>query len=72
LLPKIAVVGIAGEVMDNRVRVTNISHWPICDGVQIQQACNIGKFKFINDFAAMGYGIDTLKEKDVNYLNKAH
>jgi glucokinase len=33
LWPKVAVVGIAGEVLENRVNVTNISHWPICDGL---------------------------------------
>ena len=65
-------MGIAGAVLENRVTCTNISHWPMCDGVQISQICNIGTWKFINDFAAMGFGIDTLQEKDVFYMNKAH
>jgi len=34
-MPVVGVVGIAGEVSNNNVHVTNAPHWPIVDGVAI-------------------------------------
>jgi glucokinase len=60
-----------GEVSEDRVECVLIPHWPRCCAKTIIQACKIDEFKFINDFQAMGYGIDPLEEKDLIYLNRA-
>lgn len=36
-MPKVGVVGIAGEVSNNMVRSTNCPHWPVSDGTAIAQ-----------------------------------
>lgn len=62
--PKVGVIGIAGAVHNNCVKVTNVPHWPMLDGKSIQQICNIDKFLFINDFAAAAYGVCNMEAKD--------
>ena len=42
--PEVAVIGIAGEVKKNIVRVTNVPHWPPAEGLALQQACDIKIF----------------------------
>ena len=51
------MIGIAGEVNNNTVTVTNVEHWRICDGNAISEDLNLKSFTFINDFAANGYGL---------------
>ena len=70
--PKLGVVGIAGEVKENMVRTTNIPHWPRTEGKAIAQKYDMDQFELINDFAAAGYGLCQLKEKDFTRLNRAH
>jgi glucokinase len=48
------VIGIAGQVSNNQVHVTNIPHWPICDGNILKAVFNMSSFTLINDFAAAG------------------
>ena len=59
--PKIAVIGIAGAVVNNSVHTTNVPHWTFQDGFSIAQNQNFESFTFINDFAAAGYGICMLQ-----------
>lgn len=44
--------------------MTNVPHWHLVDGQALSQTLNIPQFILINDFAAAGYGVLTLKEKD--------
>ena len=53
-MPVVGVVGIAGEVSNNNVHVTNAPHWPIVDGLAISQRFGMQKFTLINDFSAAG------------------
>ena len=48
------MVGIAGEVNRNTVRVTNVPHWPVVDGFALAEIFHMQSFTFINDFAAAG------------------
>lgn len=67
--PRIGVVGIAGAVNNNTVNTVNIPHWPTSDGIAVQEICKFDKFVFLNDFTAAGYGITTLKDKDVTTIS---
>jgi|688.fasta_scaffold400043_1 glucokinase len=71
-MPKICVIGVAGAVENNKVRVTNIPHWGTLNGEEIRQqfAC-IKSFEFLNDFAAAGLGVASIKDKDYCSVNKA-
>jgi glucokinase len=53
-MPKVGVVGIAGEVSNNTVRPTNCPHWPVTDGAELKEKFGMQKFTFINDFSAAG------------------
>ena len=65
-------MGIAGEVTDNTAFTTNITHWPKTDGAALRQAFKMESFQLINDFAAAGYGLCQLQEKDYTKLNRSH
>ena len=46
------------------VELTNVPHWPMVDGRSLSQTLEIPDFILINDFAAAGYGVLTLRERD--------
>lgn len=46
------------------VELTNVPHWPMVDGLSLAQTLEIPDFILINDFAAAGYGVLTLRERD--------
>lgn len=48
------VLGVAGAVEDNKVKVTNIPHWETLSGEAIRQHFKFESFEIINDFAAAG------------------
>lgn len=52
--PKVGAIGIAGAIEDNTVTVTNIPHWPKCDGYALARTLGIETLVFINDFEAAG------------------
>lgn len=71
-MPSICVLGVAGAVENNKVRVTNIPHWGILNGDELKQQFTCFKtFEFLNDFAAAGLGVATIKSKDYESVNKA-
>lgn len=55
--------GVAGPVINGRVNVTNLP-W-IIDEVDLKHELKVDKIALINDFAAIGYGIGTLKPEDL-------
>lgn len=66
--PTIGVVGIAGPVVDNTCKLTNITHWPTEDGKLIASSLPMESFRFINDFTAASFGTSTLTHKDYTIL----
>ena len=46
--PQTAVLGIAGPVSENRVKLTNIPGWPDLDGDELAKELKLKSFVFIN------------------------
>ena len=65
-LPEKACFAIAGPVLNNRAKLTNLS-WSL-DGERLQQELGIEKVSLINDFAANSYGILGLKDADLHTI----
>ncbi len=69
---KAACFGIAGPVQEKTrgqfVKVTNLP-WEI-DGPELKRRFKIPRLRLINDFQAIGYGIEALKKKDLVVLQK--
>ncbi|WP_088242686.1 glucokinase [Calothrix rhizosoleniae] len=61
--PDKACFGIAGPVVNNTAKLTNIA-WSL-DGERLQSELGIAQVSLINDFAAVGYGILGLKATDL-------
>ena len=65
-IPQKACFGIAGPVVNNTAKLTNIA-WSL-DGERLQSELGIAQVSLINDFAAIGYGILGLKDTDLYTL----
>ncbi len=63
-----ACFGVAGPVSDNFARTTNLP-W-ILDGAQLSKELVIPNLRLINDFQAIGYGLDALRDEDVVLLQE--
>ena len=61
-----ACFAIAGPIVDGTVQLTNLP-WFIQEA-QLHERFGIEKVKLINDFQAIGYGIDALEKKDFHAL----
>ncbi|WP_019502340.1 glucokinase [Pseudanabaena sp. PCC 6802] len=64
--PKTACFGIAGPVVDRTSELTNLG-WSL-QGDRLAAALGIGRVELINDFAAVGYGIEGLAPQDLHTL----
>lgn len=62
-IPQKACFAIAGPVVNNTAKLTNLA-W-FLDSSRLQEQLGIAHVTLINDFAAVGYGILGLEEKDV-------
>lgn len=62
-LPTTAVLALAGTVVNNRVKYTNLS-W-VVDGYGLRDKMGIARVEVINDFVAQGYGTLTLSDNEV-------
>lgn len=67
LLIDAACIGVAGPVIDNRCRTTNLP-W-IIDGPAIGERFNIANVRLLNDLEATAYGILLLRDDEVFVLN---
>ncbi|DAZ97120.1 TPA: hypothetical protein N0F65_010443 [Lagenidium giganteum] len=68
-VPTACVLACAGPILNNTVEFTNIQFgWKI-DGACLERELGIKTVKLINDFAAMGYGLLTLKPHEYIPLN---
>ncbi|MGK7892320.1 MAG: glucokinase [Xenococcus sp. (in: cyanobacteria)] len=65
-IPESACFAIAGPVINNYSRLTNLN-WNL-DGKRLEQELNINKVKLINDFAANSYGVLGLKDSELETL----
>lgn len=63
-----AVFGVAGPVIESRVKITNLD-WEI-DIRKLQEALNIESVHLLNDLEAVAYGINILDDSDILTLNK--
>jgi glucokinase len=59
---------VAGPIIEGTVKFTNLP-WYV-DERQLKQDLGFKNVRLINDFEAIGYGIDTLKNKDYHVLQK--
>ena len=57
-----ACIGVAGPVKGHIANVTNLP-WEL-NGDDLANRCDIARVRLINDFQAVGYGIELLKEDD--------
>lgn len=64
--PVAACFAIAGPVVEQRAKVTNLP-WNL-QASQLEAELGIPHVALINDFSAVGYGVLTLKDKDLDTL----
>ena len=62
-LPRRGCVAIAGPVVDDRVQATNLP-WSV-QGAEVARAARIERFGLINDFFAVGIGLEFLAAGDL-------
>lgn len=66
-MPEKACFAIAGPVVNNTAKLTNLP-WSLLDAKRLEQELGIAKISLINDFAAVGYGINGLSESELYTL----
>ena len=66
LIPQKACFAIAGPIVNNSVKLTNLT-W-VLDAKSLESKLGIAPISLINDFAAVGYGVLGLGEKDLHTL----
>ncbi len=64
--PAAACFGIAAAISGRRVKLTNREFW--IDADEIAHECGMPSVRLINDFAAIGYGLDALNASDLETL----
>lgn len=64
-----AVIGIAGPIDDNTVRMANVMKWGLIDGRVLSEKLKIPLFKLANDFEAASYGVLLLSPEEIVSLN---
>lgn len=65
-MPETACFSIAGPVVNNTCHLTNLSWW--LDGERLQRDLGLSQVSLINDFVAVGHGIQGLEESDLYTL----
>ena len=66
IVPEKACFAIAGPIVNNTVKLTNLT-WSL-EATRLEEQLNIARISLINDFAAVGYGVLGLDEKDLYTL----
>jgi len=61
--PHILSIGVAGPVLDNQVKLTNLS-WEL-EGSRLERTLGIGRTVLINDLEATAYGLTGLAPEDI-------
>jgi glucokinase len=68
-VPVAAVMACAGPILNQTVTFTNIKFGWSINGPALERELGIKTVKLINDFAAMGYGLLTLKPHEYIVIN---
>ena len=68
-IPEVACFAVAGPVDGQRATVTNLP-WDDLDVPQLVAHLGIHRVFFLNDFQAVGYGLDALSEDDIIVLQE--
>lgn len=63
-MPDLACFAIAGPVVENTARLTNLN-WKLLDTARLETELGINHVSLINDFAAVSYGVLALQENDL-------
>lgn len=68
-----ACIGVAGPITQSKQRVTSrITNLPWkLDSVDLAEQFSSGNFELINDFQAIGYGIESLADDDIVVIQQA-
>jgi glucokinase len=66
-LPESVCIGVAGPVMNNKAKLTNLL-WEI-DGNEIAGQMGVEKVELLNDLEATAYGLVMLKQKDIKVIH---
>lgn len=66
--PHAACFGLACPISGRRIKLTNTAFW--IDADEIAHDCGIAQVRLINDFAAIGYGLDALAASELEVLQK--
>jgi glucokinase len=61
-----AVLGVAGPVLDNKSRLTNLP-WSV-DADELKRAFNLSSIRLLNDVEAMAYAVPLLKPDEISIL----
>jgi len=69
--PVTACLAVAGPVSSNRVQFTNREDWVI-DGHKLAQQLHFQEVRLVNDFAANGYGLLTLRPQEIVTLQEGN
>jgi glucokinase len=64
--PRAACFGLASPISGRRIKLTNAEFW--IDADEIAHDCGIAQVRLINDFAAIGYGLDALAAGELEIL----
>lgn len=64
----VACFAVAGPIVEGQVQLTNLP-WGI-DEKEVSSAFNIEKVRLINDFSAVGYGIEAIQPENLYKLQK--
>ncbi|MBT9611760.1 MAG: glucokinase [Burkholderiales bacterium] len=64
--PHAACFGLAGPISSRCIQLTNAAFW--IDADEIAHDCGIAQVRLINDFAAIGYGLDALAASELEIL----
>ena len=66
--PVAACFGIAGPVVDNACKLTNLT-WSL-SGPRLERELGMAEVRLINDFAAIGHGVPALPPQDLHTLQQ--
>ncbi|MBI5751777.1 MAG: glucokinase [Hydrogenophilales bacterium] len=64
--PHAACFGLACPISGRRIKLTNAEFW--IDADEIARDCGIAQVRLLNDFAAIGYGLDALAAGELEIL----
>lgn len=68
--PQYCCLAVAGPVVNNECKFTNIKKWPLLVGVTMAKELGMKSLLLVNDFVGVGYGLTALTPQDYTVLQK--